>query len=89
MGNLQYRSTVWIGQHICADSACSKNQTEIWYRLYGTKKEIKVKKPQCQAGDKVRLNKKFRPFKKKLFARVDRRSVFSETNLYLKTGGYL
>ena len=21
MGNLQYRSTVWIGQHICADSA--------------------------------------------------------------------
>ena len=64
MGNLQYRSTVWIGQHICADSACSKNQSEIWYRLYGTKKEIKVKKPQCQAGDKVRLNKKFCPFKK-------------------------
>ena len=23
-----------------------------------------MKKPQCQAGDKVRLNKKFRPFKK-------------------------
>ena len=39
-------------------------KTEIWYRLYGTKKEIKVKKPQCQTGDKVRLNKKFRPFKK-------------------------
>ena len=23
-----------------------------------------MKKPQCQVGDKVRLNKKFRPFKK-------------------------
>ena len=45
-------------------TVCSKNQTEIWYRLYGTKKEIKVKKLQCQAGNKVRLNKKFRPFKK-------------------------
>ena len=40
------------------------NEKEIWYRLYGTKKDIKVKKPQCQVGDKVRLNKKFRPFKK-------------------------
>lgn len=25
---------------------------------------MKVKKPQCKVGDKVRLNKKFRPFKK-------------------------
>ena len=40
------------------------NQIDIWYRLYDTKKDIKVKKPQCQVGDKVRLNKKFRPFKK-------------------------
>ena len=40
------------------------NETEIWYRLYDTKKDNKVKKPQCQVGDKVRLNKKFRPFKK-------------------------
>ena len=39
-------------------------QIDIWYRLYGTKKDIKVKKPQCQVGDKARLNKKFRPFKK-------------------------
>ena len=41
-----------------------KNQKEIWYRLYGSKKGMKVKKPQCKVGDKVRLNKKFRPFKK-------------------------
>ena len=46
------------------DNVSSKNQTEIWYRLYGTKKEIKVKKPQCQAGDKVRLNKNFAHLKK-------------------------
>ena len=41
-----------------------KNENEIWYRLYGFKKGMKVKKPQCKVGDKVRLNKKFRPFKK-------------------------
>ena len=41
-----------------------KNENEIWYRLYGSKKGMKVKKPQCKVGDKVRLNKKFRPFKK-------------------------
>ena len=41
-----------------------KNQKEIWYRLYGSKKGMKVKKPQCKVGDKVRLNKKVRPFKK-------------------------
>ena len=41
-----------------------KKQKEIWYRLYGSKEGIKVKKPQCKVVDKVRLNKKFRPFKK-------------------------
>ena len=34
------------------------------YRLYGTRKGTQVKKPKCKVGDKVRLNKKFRPFKK-------------------------
>ena len=42
----------------------AKNEHEIWYRLYGTKKGTQVKKPKCQVGDKVRLNKTFRPFKK-------------------------
>ena len=42
----------------------AKNEHEIWYRLYGTKKGTQVKKPKCKVGDKVRLNKKFRPFKK-------------------------
>ena len=34
----------------------------IWYRLYGNKG--KAKPPKCKVGDKVRLNKKFRAFKK-------------------------
>ena len=41
-----------------------KNENEIWYRLNGFKKGMNVKKPQCKVGDKVRLNKKFRSFKK-------------------------
>ena len=39
------------------------NEHNIWYRLYGKKNE-KKNKPKCRVGDKVRLNKKFRAFKK-------------------------
>ena len=42
----------------------TKNEHEIWYRLYGKKNDTHAKKPKCRVGDKVRLNKKFRPFKK-------------------------
>ena len=42
----------------------AKSEHEIWYRLYGTKKGTQVEKPRCKVGDKVRLNKKFRSFKK-------------------------
>ena len=38
------------------------NEHAIWYRLYG--KPDKPRPPKCKVGDKVRLNKKFRPFKK-------------------------
>ena len=38
------------------------NEAVIWYRLYGHKG--KAKPPKCKVGDKVRLNKKFRVFKK-------------------------
>ena len=41
-----------------------ENEHEIWYRLYGNKKGTPLKKPKRKVGDKVRLNKKFRPFKK-------------------------
>ena len=39
------------------------NEKDIWYRLYESKYNQKVKKPHFRVGDKVRLNKKFRPFK--------------------------
>ena len=38
------------------------NEHAIWYRLYGH--QGKAKPPKCKVGDKVRLNKKFRVFKK-------------------------
>ena len=41
------------------------NENTIWNRLYGARLSQKPKKaPKCQIGDKVRLNKKHRPFKK-------------------------
>ena len=40
------------------------NEHEIWYRLYGSKRGKALKKPKCRVVDKIRLNKKFRPFKK-------------------------
>jgi len=38
------------------------NSEEVWEALYG--KKGKFKKPQFKVGDQVRLNKKFRTFKK-------------------------
>ena len=38
------------------------NSADVWETLYGKKGE--VKKPSFRVGDRVRLNKKFRPFKK-------------------------
>jgi hypothetical protein len=39
------------------------NSLEVWMTLYG-KKVKKPKKPQLKVGDRVRLNQKFRQFKK-------------------------
>ena len=39
------------------------NSPEVWEILYG-KKKGKVKRPRLKVGDRVRLNKKFRTFKK-------------------------
>ena len=39
------------------------NSEEVWETLYGNKK-AKFKKPRFKVGDRVRLNKKFRTFKK-------------------------
>ena len=40
------------------------NAREVWERSYGIKKKKKALIPSLKVGDKVRLNKKHRPFKK-------------------------
>ena len=40
------------------------NSPEVWETLYGKKKGTRVKRPRFKVGDRVRLNKKFRTFKK-------------------------
>ena len=40
------------------------NAREVWERLYDDKKKKKKKKAAFKVGDRVRLNKKHRPFKK-------------------------
>ena len=59
-----YNHTVHSGIKEKPVNVTTKNEHEIWYRLYGKKNDIHVKKPKCRVGDKVRLNKRFRPFKK-------------------------
>ena len=44
------------------NQATLANSADVWETLYG--KKGKVKKPSFKVGDRVRLNKKFRPFKK-------------------------
>ena len=40
------------------------NSPEVWEILYGKKKGKRVKRPRFKVGDRVRLNEKFRTFKK-------------------------
>ncbi len=50
------------------------NAREVWERLYRSnkkKKKKKKKKAAFKAGDRVRLNKKHRPFKKRVSTRLD------------------
>ena len=42
----------------------TSNAKEVWNNFYGKYQTKKKKKPAFKVGDKVRLNKKFRPFKK-------------------------
>ena len=49
------------------DDVNDRNASDVWERLYGDKKKKKkkkMKKAALKVGDKVRLNKKHRPFKK-------------------------
>jgi len=47
---------------MAADQVTLANSKDVWETLYG--KKGKFKKPQLKVGDRVRLNKKFRQFKK-------------------------
>ena len=42
----------------------SRNEREVWNRLYAKRLQSKKRKPTLKVGDRVRLNKKFRTFKK-------------------------
>jgi len=46
------------------DQVTLANSEDVWETLYGKKKGKKSRKPQLKVGDRVRLNKKFRQFKK-------------------------
>ena len=35
-----------------------KNEKQVWNKLYANRYQVPRKKPKCQEGDKVRLNKK-------------------------------
>ena len=52
-----------------------KNEEQVWKNLYAKRLKAKPVKPNLKVGDRVRLNKKYRIFKKRVFAWVDRRSV--------------
>ena len=41
-----------------------KTVPKVWDKLYGHRLDQKTTPPKCQVGDRVRLNKKHRPFKK-------------------------
>ena len=47
---------------IAPDKVTMANSPDVWHTLYGNKK--RPKKPRLKVGDRVRLNKKFRTFKK-------------------------
>ena len=45
-------------------SSSGKTVPEVWDKLYGHRLNQKTTPPKCQVGDRVRLNKKHRPFKR-------------------------
>ena len=56
-----------VNQYNCTYHRSTKttsNNKEVWNSLYGKYQTEKKKEPAFKVGDKVWLNKKFRPFKK-------------------------
>ena len=60
----QYNRTYHRSIKTTPAKVTTSNAKEVWNNLYGKYQTKKKKKPAFKVGDKVRLNKKFRPFKK-------------------------
>ena len=50
--------------NLAPDEVTQDNSSDVWSTLYGKKTKGKWKKPRFKVGDRVRLNEKFRQFKK-------------------------
>ena len=58
--NQAYHRSIGMTPH----QVTTQTVPEVWDRLYGPRLDQKTPPPKCQVGDRVRLNKKHRPFKK-------------------------
>ncbi|CAH3184922.1 unnamed protein product, partial [Porites lobata] len=58
--NQSYHRSIGMAPH----QVTEKTLPEVWDKLYGQRLDQKTTPPKCQVGDRVRLNKKHRPFKK-------------------------
>ena len=56
----------------------TRQRTYVWGRLYERRLRER-KRPTLKVGNRVRFNKKTSPVQKKVFARLDRRSLFWAT----------
>ena len=57
------------------DKVTLENSLDVWNQLYGKQDVKHRKRPTLKVGDRVRMNKKNRQFKKGLLTWMDRRSV--------------
>lgn len=44
------------------EKVSARNENEMWNNLYAKRLKAKQIKPKLKVGDRIRLNKKFRPF---------------------------
>ena len=58
--NHTYHRSIGMAPH----QVTPKTVPDVWERLYGARLEQTTPPPKCRVGDRVRLNKKHRPFKK-------------------------
>ena len=58
--NQSYHRSIGMAPH----QVTEKTVPEVWDRLYGKRLQQKTPPPKCRVGDRVRLNKKHRPFQK-------------------------